>query len=1213
MQGRQMRCKNAVCRTIFEVRGPAGEPAEASTYPVLPAPERGSWTGQVGDMIPFLEAEPVADVPEPPPAVEPGRSSGHVQDVVPFLPAEPVEAVAPEAPREAPSWQQPPPVRRRPADATENRPQPEPAATDAAPRKSKKAPKTMTAVPPGPLDLPPESPTTSPDPRVDFAAVPEPPAPADWVPAVPEHDGHDAYAASARRRSLWVISGLVGLAIALIGGGALIAWNMLVQTEGSLSAQAQAAYEEGNFTLAASKFENLFQDFPQSEHRQRYQFLQQFSAIRKQIYSPIELQPEEASEKLDFFLREHNDTALLKERRGEVRETLARLAEGFTALADQKQDRQLLARARDALKRAEEFGQLADNVRKSIQGKIAQAEAGIVRQEAVERLVKEGGALADRPTSEAVHQFRELAQTLQVDREAKVREVLVRLEEAVRRRVRWIDERTDPVTSDVDDQEPTLLVAPRLDGDKTLPAANDRVFLAVARGVLHGLSQSNGEVLWATRVGIDTTSVPVLLARSPAFLEEILLVVSADRNTLRALNAQSGRQLWQHQFSSPCLGRPLVVRRRAYVPTYDGKVHEIEVIEGTRLGYFELGQPLTVGGAWQQGTDLLYFPGDSRNVYVLSIAENQKGCVAILRSGHPSGSLRSEPIIINRDPQSRSAWPPFLILSQADGLSHMKLRVFQLPIENSDAVPVLQPEPRVPGWSWFQPYHDSDKLAFASDAGVLGLFGINQVLNQDRPLFPELPGDYHLGGNTDRPRRAQVVHAGENDFWVLANDQLRRLYFEKFRQEMHQLWEVPSLGAPLHAGQLDEDGQTLFVATQAAQQGRCLATAVEAQRGRIAWQRQLGLECQGDPVVLGNEVLVIDRGGSLFRFDAGEERRGLEGKWQIGGDLLAGPLEEGPIAPLLLAAGDGMMAYEVACPGRGKQLIVRTYRAGRGGESARVHQNTVSLLHPLAGTPAVTPEGLILPLADGSLLRLRLPLDGGSGEGGPHWRSPRADEGAPGHVVAFRAGEILVTDGSNGLSRRRWGRGPAEFGLAGEVPLPARIVAAPVVLTPADPDAEPRVCVADALGGLTLLQGAELKVMRRWHLGEKVTAGPFLRGGRVGWIVDRNRLAWLDPARPQLLWEFTLPGKEDAEIVGQPQLVGDQLLIVDQSGRFFSLDPATGQPRGPAYRLKASVVPTATPVAFGAEQAFVPLSDGTVFLLPLRGWRELFREWPVIW
>ena len=75
-------------------------------------------------------------------------------------------------------------------------------------------------------------------------------------------------------------------------------------------------------------------------------------------------------------------------------------------------------------------------------------------------------------------------------------------------------------------------------------------------------------------------------------------------------------------------------------------------------------------------------------------------------------------------------------------------------------------------------------------------------------------------------------------------------------------------------------------------------------------------------------------------------------------------------------------------------------------------------------------------------------------------------------------------------------------------------------------------------------------------------------------------------------------------IVGQPRVIEDVLVIADQSGRYLGLNPFTGRPRAPGYRLRASVGPAASPVAFGRRQAFAPLTDGTVLLLSLEPLRD---------
>src|SRR5262249_3217606 len=181
-----------------------------------------------------------------------------------------------------------------------------------------------------------------------------------------------------------------------------------------------------------------------------------------------------------------------------------------------------------------------------------------------------------------------------------------------------------------------------------------------------------------------------------------------------------------------------------------GRVEGVEIMQGHQLGYFELpDQRLTVGGVWQPDTDLLYVPGDGQTVYVLDVV--QKKCVATVETGHPSGSLRAAPVLVNRlDPGRRDSRenplpPAYLILCPADRLGAMKLRVFDIDPEQKLAFPALEPEPHIRGWSWFPAYQDGEKLSFVTDNGVLGLYGIRQARNVDKALFSELREEFQLG------------------------------------------------------------------------------------------------------------------------------------------------------------------------------------------------------------------------------------------------------------------------------------------------------------------------------------------------------------------------------------------------------------------------------------------------------------------------------------
>jgi hypothetical protein len=207
------------------------------------------------------------------------------------------------------------------------------------------------------------------------------------------------------------------------------------------------------------------------------------------------------------------------------------------------------------------------------------------------------------------------------------------------------------------------------------------------------------------------------------------------------------------------------------------------------------------------------------------------------------------------------------------------------------------------------------------------------------------------------------------------------------------------------------------------------------------------------------------------------------------------------------------------------------------------------------------------------------------------WRSTTADPKSPGHIVAIGGEEFLTTDGNRGLSRWRWPvrQEPKE---EKSRELPDRIATAPLVLSGSGE--LKTVCVADVRGAVRLLRASDLTTIREWQLKGEVTAGPFRLGPSLGCILDQERLVVLDPSRDGPLWDHASPGEK---IVGQPQLIGDVIVVANLSGRFFALDRGSGQRHAGEIRLQASVAPAASPVAFGKDRFFAPLTDGTVLLL----------------
>jgi tetratricopeptide (TPR) repeat protein len=1264
LQHKAIRCPNSACRKIIEVdkcmdAPPAAAASSAPQRPAAPAPDRPSGrstgtnqsSGSVGEVVPLLSAEQAgrSTVPQAAPAGAP--LSYHQAPPVRKPPGETIPAQAP--PREPADWRSAPPPAKRsaepaPAPRTERRvAAPAPQAEPAQPQRADWH------------EAPPPTPDKSKDTaRLDRAALTQrmqvrtegandtmvPPVRRPPSEPVTTSVSEQFSAARKRRHARLMIGSVVGIVSLVILLAGLGVWNFFRETEQKDRRQAETAYREQRYTEASVAYRKLWTQFPESADANEYHFLERLSDVMAQLRSATSA-PDTTLNLVAEFVKDYETSPFLKKHGRELGSALVQWVRGKADAVAQKQGtlpegflergrkfvEEMLSLAPESVK-AEELAQLD----KSIKAAQEVLVLSLKHDHALQALEK----LISLPPADGLREARRIIEQQKrdepnFDQDGKITEVLGKLYNSHFESVTYTPSDIPPEpTRHVEDRAPGILVEQLVQGQPPLRPANDPVVLALVRGVLYALAESNGEIVWAMRVGIDTSSLPL---RLPAVgsRPELVLVLSSDTLTLTALNVATGDPLWKYHLSAPCLGQPVVVDLRAFIPTYDGKVHEIELAGGKLLGTYDLKQHLTVGGTRQPGTKLVYFPAEDSCVYVLDVA--LKKCQAILYSEHPSGSLRSEPVLVGEaDPNGTQG---YLILSQANGLEGSRLRAFTLPIQAGQTAAV-PPELTTPGWPWFQPYHDTEKLVLATDAGAIGLFGIKQLGSSDSPLWPMLrdglrvaaPPTFAAGTSAGR---SQVVSCQGDDLWVLIQGALQKFTMTLSssagpRLTVDPLWQRPLLlGSPLHRSQVDATGTKLFLVTQSPNRQGCLATAVDADSKQVLWQRQLGLVTQGEPLLLGSNsgsqgVVTLDQSGGVFAFHPSNHASMAESQWQLGGVSLGGPLDDtaGP-APALYRGSDGLSAYEVAFPAKGTKLLLRRFVLDKEGKPLPPQANdekVVELPSPAAGNPAINSHSLLLPLQDGSLMRVRLPPDTSQQQVGPDWRAGRGNPDIRCHVVWLNDDEFLTTDGARGLNYWSWPLGKGYVALPkGKDPkdptaeVRARIVSAPLVVpsAPAAAGARPeaQVCVPDAEGTLTLLHGVQLEETRHWDLGGKITSGPFLRGSKIGCIVDRRRLIWLDPTQAAPLWEYRSPGEE---IVGQPQLVEDLLVVADQSGRFVGVDPSTGRTVGQGYTLKASVAPAATPVAFGPQRVFAPLTDGTVMLLSLNFLREPRKGFPLV-
>ncbi len=1164
MQGKRTRCQNPVCRAVFEVQEANGE-GESNGGTDGRNPPASSVTRQVGnvsDLIPFLEAEATGDQP---PLDEPKVSDSWEN-------APPVRK-APSAQKS--SWSDaPPPVRRtdRPTDAT-----PDTAKSGELGPATPEEKTLPVEIPAGEWEAPPIRKKNG---VVEVAQAFAPAPPSAPVPAT-------------RRRAPLMIT----VVVLLVAGGAvgIVYWvyDALAQSEDGRYKTALQQFNDKQYTRAENSFAALSSEFPDSERRAEYQFRH---ALSQSLRPAFELgkDPFEAMKALEQFIQDKSDDSRLRENAKPIREGFDQITknlasearQALTAPVDIPRARQKLQHAKKSAKLVGRFGNGADS---AIGAELTEIALAIDKTERRQTALTSLKPLA--ATAEGIRQAERIIAQNDLQTDAEATAILNELRDTFRGQVSYVAAPpvVDPLPGEAVDPELIVVTAETVAPTGDRPA--DGVFFALARGVLYALAQKDGRFLWATRLGVDTPFLPITVPANET-LPEVALVWSSTNSALVARDIVTGRKRWQVGFEAQCVAPPLLADRRLYVPTVDGKVHEIEADSGRRLGWFAVGLPLRVCGVHEEGTDHLYFAADSQCVFVLDTKE--KTCVRVIQTGHPSGSLRGPPILLRpdrTDPVTRDGMHSgYIILCQAQGLDSMRLRATPIASKNSASAPIS--EVTVRGWSWFEPFFDGEKIVMVTDLGTLGVFGINQRGNQDSPIFGMLPQNPTLRPlGQENPVRSQLVFARDREFWVLIDGQLHQLELVIERDKGLRLDEVwkhgTRLGSPLHAAQVDGSGEQVFVVTQSVDGDACLATAIHMGSNKIVWQRRLGVAWKHEPISLNGRILALDQAAALYEFDPNEATGEEEGRRTLG-KLLAAPPEARGRDSFLIESPDGKAAYVIAANDDGTSLEVARHESGKNPNI-----QTVKLRSPLSGTPALGHDWLLLPLADGSLLRHS--LDGKPARSGT-WRTGRGERNPPGQVLYLGSGEYITSDGRRNLTRWRWNVNEESPKEEARTELTEPVVGTLALLPPGLPGGERYIAVADTAGVVRILQGSDLRTVRMWNLKGQVTAGPYVNLNHLACVVDQKRLAWIEPEQ-EGFWEFVTEGNG---IVGRPQIVGDAILVADRVGTLVALEPTSGKPKGQAQTPTSAAVPAATPVEFGSGKALVPMTDGTVTIVENR-------------
>lgn len=1142
--------------------------------------------------------------------------------------AEASDAIGPRSPAATPDEDETP-VERIAATALEQEPTPDddvppiqiPPAKGAVSDSSGPAPTSARESPDsaiGPVS-PGAAPSASKSPVASGTS--QPPA-AESSPAAPRRP-------RARRRGppRWALQLAAAAAVALIALASYVGviqfreWSRSPEEEWN---KAQALYQDHKWGQARAAFAKYAERFPKASQAAMTPFFLDMCDAGEEVFSPTG-DLGRALAALERLFRSHRDSQAYRDYAGDLFQALGRLVERSVERAKQLSELADLDRAKKAMldvDHARRAHELLRTVSEAVKAPWAPERAAKLAQSIDEtaRIVKlnltrteivahfnrvPGFPLQDDLASvysrieELLHDEPELAGDPQV---LKAQTLAHRSEAARVRYVRADDD--DQSTAEMGESAPTQMAmvvwqsAEDDRADSPVKDDADAVVAALAQGVLYAFDAA-GRPRWARRLGLDVDRLPVRMPASDTAGEALIVRSSAERAVL-ALDATTGVERWR--FAAPAAmtapptlvsianpgGKPIL---RGLLPTADGRIHVFEPVLGKRLGYYDVGWPLTTGGAYDALTRRVYFAAESDRVLAIDPAAIDNGriaaCSSVLFPRHASGSLRSEPRVVG----------PYLMMIEGADLDRTRLRAFALSesgFADPDAAPLA--EQTASGWSWFAPQASPDRLMFATDQGELGLFGVN--LDNPAEAVYRLIEDVRQPPSTILPgasgTRTLLAYVEDESLWVQAGSALHRLSLDILRQQIGTTWaNETSAGRlaeiPLHEAQARRVDRRLilYLGAMSGDGRRCELAAREAQTGSALWRRQVGLHPLDDPFVEGDRILLADRGGRIAAFD-------LNGQSMSKTTLIEPEdrvtLTEMVGEPLLIDAFDGRPRLMAKIAGSA-EVAIRPLEPQSDWQFFQPPANVV-------GRPCLLDGALVAACSDGLLHRLA-----------PGPAAPEANDqpfvlalgarpaGAAISITPLERETVLVSDGQT-LRRLQYRLRDS----VGQWIETGQSYAAETRLARRPLIHGERIFVAGATGQVEALDAREpARLLQRCSLAGKPTSDLFVRSGRVLAVVDERVLVSLTSADGAMAdepeWKSA---RRPGAICGQPLAHGDTLVVADASGAICGLNLADGKQVWQT-QLAAGQAPAAAPAVVADRFMLVPLVDGALAIVPLPG------------
>ena len=639
-----------------------------------------------------------------------------------------------------------------------------------------------------------------------------------------------------------------------------------------------AAYENGDFRSASERLTGFLRMRPEEKRSSKAHVLETLSRVRELTSGAS---PQLAGG-LTIALKELPplvDEPAWKDLQMDTSEAVATLTRDLAAKAKQNGSVETVDQARSAYRLHTELaGDAAaqQRTRLKVDQFMAEAEAAVAKGEArTQALAAMDDALKARD-SQSVFQTRDglLAKYPELLTDSVISKKLETANQQVQENVKLLK-----ISREASREEfpktlglpQTLFTRGAFTDSETVrlesPPAPNQIAVVSGGGLIVGLDQRSGSVLWQRPSGSQSGFEPLLIPEeSPP---SVLAYDDRDQSILR-LALADGKLIWRQPLGDTPRTAPLVLGNRLILALpVKGQLVWVDLGTGRVNDGLDLKWPLTGSVIASANNQTLYVPADQSVLFMIQV--EPKACLRSIYLGHRTTALRVPPIRSGR----------FLIFPENRDLNLGSLQTWLIDDRGTN-MQRLQQEP-LEGWSWFKVGQQGNLLWASHDRGGFSIFSIG-----DYTLAKPLSKVGHSAATKSPSHSTSTISVGQREALVLDRTiKHYRLDPQSGRLDVLRSWELPD-GLPASSIKKFDDYVYLVFLSVNRDLGRTVM-AIDLRQDQPLWTTSWGLPLElANPSVIDSKLSWLDPSGQMIDSGLKQSDESVAVEWK------SRPLKPGP-------------------------------------------------------------------------------------------------------------------------------------------------------------------------------------------------------------------------------------------------------------------------------------------------------------------------------